>query len=86
MISKMILSNVLHRPLDTRAQRLARADPRLRSPNAQGATLFVLLQPSPFSTRFVPLFTAVLLVTLEGQDTESPTLAPVTVLPITVLP
>jgi hypothetical protein len=70
---------------------IGRGVPRIRPSHAQGATLFVLLQPLPFRTRFPPgLFTAVLLVTFEGQLTNSPmpgkSLVSVTVLPITVLP
>jgi hypothetical protein len=69
---------------------IGRAEGRLSPSIAQGATLFVSLQPTPFSTRLPPgLFTAVLSVTLEGQDTSNPraTTTPFTaVLPITVLP
>jgi hypothetical protein len=52
--------------------------------------LFVVLQlPRAVSSTRLPLglFTAVLSVTLEGQDTENPkVLLSVAVLPITVLP
>lgn len=65
----------------------------LRPSRAQGATLFVLLQPSPDSSMFgkpgraVPLPIAVLSVTLEGQATEIPD-KPLLLatLPISVLP
>src|SRR5215472_1948888 len=56
--------------------------------HAQGATLFVLLQPSPNSARLRPsaLFTAVLSVTLAGHCTKIPKdVLLVAVLPITVL-
>jgi len=58
---------------------------------AHGATLFVLLQPSPPRTRLRPgvLPVDVLSVTLEGQDTSIPIRLPgfpTAVLPITVLP
>src|SRR5215469_2306125 len=68
--------------------------PHLRPSHAQGATLFVSLQPLPIRERFgAPglLLTDVLSVTLEGQVTDMagtggmPPLC-VTVLPITVLP
>jgi hypothetical protein len=69
------------------------AGQRVRPSHAQGATLFVLVQPLPSRLRFGGmLFTAVLSVTLEGQPTPIPNpnpLKPVlftAVLPITVLP
>jgi hypothetical protein len=61
---------------------------RVSGRHTQGATLLVLLQPVPSSTRLPnPFPTAVLFVTFEGQDTTSPKfLLPKTVLSITVLP
>src|SRR5215831_736593 len=55
--------------------------------HTQGATLFVLLQPSKIRLRLIALPTAVLSVTLEGHSTLNP-MPPLlwAVLPITVLP
>jgi len=59
--------------------------PRVGLLRVQGATLFVLLQPVPFSKRLTMLLSvAVLSVTLEGQPTTIPLSEFVTVLPITV--
>jgi hypothetical protein len=84
---KKSVRTVWERPFDPNGTRhtIGRGVPRIRPSHAQGATLFVLLQPLPFSTRFPPA-----LFTFEGQLTNSPMpgkgLVSVTVLPITVLP
>jgi hypothetical protein len=67
------------RPFDPNGSAAYHRQRRTAPSHAQGATLFVLLQPLPFSTRLKmpglgaePLSTAVLSVTLDGQPTSSP--------------